>query len=289
MARFAFATLPRRGIVAVTGPDARTLLQGLVSNDVLKVAPRRAVYAALLTPQGRYLHDFLMAELGDRLVLDVEAARQADLVRRLTLYRLRANVQFAAVEAGLAVAACWGDGALAAFGLPAEPGAAVPLNGGVAMVDPRDARLGVRVIAPADRMAERLPGRGGVAGDPADYEKLRLLLGVPDGSRDLPVEQALLMENGFERLHGVDFGKGCYVGQEITARMKHRGLTKKRLVPVKVAGPLPAAGTPILHDGQEVGEMRSGLDDVALALLRVDVLEHHGRLVADGADVTPLR
>jgi folate-binding protein YgfZ len=117
------------------------------------------------------------------------------------------------------------------------------------------------------------------------YDALRLSLGVPDGSRDLPVEKALLLESGFDELHGVDWDKGCYMGQELTARTKYRGLVKRRLFPVKVNGPLPAPGTAIQRDGQEVGEIRSGSGDRALAMLRLDARD--GALTAEGARIVP--
>src|SRR5689334_14469058 len=146
-----FALLPERGILAVSGPDRRSFLQGLVSNDVEKLAVGRAVYAALLTPQGKYLHDFVMVEEGDTIWLDAEAARLADLKRRLAMYRLRAKVEIAE-RPELGVAAVFGEGVLAALGLPDEPGAVGRWQKGVALVDPRLATLGARVIADRSRL-----------------------------------------------------------------------------------------------------------------------------------------
>src|SRR5260370_23798233 len=142
-----FVVLEDRGILAVSGPDRRSFLQGLVSNDVEKVATERAVYAAFLTAQGKYLHDFIMVEQGDAIWLDAERARLADLKRRLSIYRLRAKVEITE-RPDLAVAAVFGDGALAALGLPVEPGVARPLEGGVVLVDPRLPKLRPRPILP---------------------------------------------------------------------------------------------------------------------------------------------
>jgi folate-binding protein YgfZ len=147
-------------------------------------------------------------------------------------------------------------------------GKILPVAGATAFVDPRLAELGVRVLAPAGQTAALLLGLDEVP--LAGYEALRLRLGVPDGSRDLPVEKALLLESGFDELHGVDWQKGCYMGQELTARTKYRGLIKRRLFPVKVEGSLPPPGTPVERDGREVGEIRSGLGDRALAMLQLD-------------------
>ena len=276
---FRFAIAPHRGLLALDGPDARTLQQGLISNDVMRVAPDRAVYAALLTAQGRYLHDFCIADLNGRLLLDCERERQADLTRRLTLYRLRAKVTFADANADHAVVLAWGEGAATDFGLNGEPGAARAWDGGVAFVDPRHPGLGVRAFLTPAGVAG-LSAAGGIAAALDDYDALRIGLGVPDGSRDLEVEKALLLENGFESLHGVDFDKGCYVGQEITARTKYRGLAKKKLIAVAFDGAPPPSDTIIMQDGHEAGLMRSHAGDKGLALLRLDALEKTAPLLA---------
>jgi folate-binding protein YgfZ len=263
----------QRGLIAISGDDRTTFLQGLVSNDVSRVSADRALYAALLTPQGRYLHDFFIAAIGDTLYLDCEASRRDDLRRRLSIYRLRSKVTLADATADFAVALLYGADLTSRLGLHDEPGAAKPWEGGIVYVDPRLPVLGARAILPRTHAGEMLARAGLSPGTAADYDRLRLSLGVPDGSRDLPVEKAILLENGFDELHGIDWQKGCYMGQELTARTKYRGLVRKRLLPVEVDGPLPAPGTPVMAGDKEAGEMRSGLDGLGLALLR---LEHLG-------------
>ncbi|HEX2151162.1 MAG TPA: folate-binding protein [Stellaceae bacterium] len=282
-----FALLPERGILAVSGPDRRNFLQGLVSNDVEKLAAGRAVYAALLTPQGKYLHDFIMVEQGEAIWLDAEAARLADLKRRLSMYRLRAKIEIAE-RPELGVAAVFGDGAFAELGLPDEPGAVQPWEGGVALVDPRLAELGGRVITDRLRLA-RLVESGLSEADFAAYDRHRLGLGVPDGSRDLVPEKSILLESGFDELNGVDWQKGCYVGQELTARTKYRGLIKKRLFPVRIDGPAPEPGAIIRLDAKEAGEMRSAYDGLGLALLRLEALAEQRALIVDAATLVPTR
>lgn len=282
-----YAILPARALIAVEGPDARDFLQGIVTNDVLRIGPDRAIYAALLTPQGKFLHDFVMAELagpetGGRLLVDCEAARRDDLVRRLTMYRLRAKATIAPCD-GLAVAVGFGDGALATLRLTAEPGAARALDGGVAVTDPRLAALGARIYAPRSTI-EALGLAPATAGD---YDALRLALGVPDGCRDLEIEKATLLDNNFEELNGLDWTKGCYVGQEVTARMHYRGLIRKRLLPVRIDGAAPEPGTPVTAGEKEVGEMRSTRDGGGLALLRLDALDGAHAMRAGEATVTP--
>jgi tRNA-modifying protein YgfZ len=282
-----FALLPERGILAVSGPDRRSFLQGLVSNDVEKLAAGRAVYAALLTPQGKYLHDFIMVEEGETIWLDAEAARLADLRRRLSMYRLRAKVEIAE-RPELGVAAVFGGGAIALLGLPDEPGAVRPWEDGIALVDPRLLDLGARVVADRLRLA-RLAESGLDEAEFAAWDRHRLALGVPDGTRDLVPEKSILLESGFDELNGVDWRKGCYVGQELTARTKYRGLIKKRLFPVRIDGPAPEPGTMVTLDGKDAGEMRSARGSIGIALLRLEAVAGNAPLSANGAMIAPLR
>jgi folate-binding protein YgfZ len=283
MAEACFVMLKDRAILAVSGPDRRGFLQGLVSNDVEKVSSERAIYAALLTAQGKYLHDFIMVEHGDEIWLDAEAARLADLKRRLSMYRLRAKV---AIEERpeLGVAAAFGGGALAALGMADAPGATRAAGDGVVLTDPRRSELGARAIVSRERIRSELAGRGLAEADFAGYDRHRLALGVPDGSRDMVIEKSILLESGFDELRGVDWQKGCYIGQELTARTKYRGLVKKRLFPVRIDGPAPAPGTIVTLDGSEAGEMRSSRDGIGLALLRLEAAET-GRPFAAGETI----
>ena len=274
-----FALLDDRGVLAVSGADNHAFLQGLVSNDLEKVGPAQARYAALLTAQGKYLHDFMMIEVGGAIWLEAEAGRLGDLKRRLSIYRLRARAALGE-QPHLAVAAIFGDGAFTATGLSGEPGAARPFASGVVFVDPRLTALGVRCILPRVEIRQSLRDAGlAEAGFPA-YDRLRLEFGIPDGSRDLVVEKSILLESGFDELNGVDWQKGCYIGQELTARTKYRGLIKKRLMPVEIAGPAPAPGTIVTAESREVGEMRSSRDGLGLALLRIQPVVEGERLRA---------
>ena len=263
----------QRGLVAISGDDRAAFLQGLVSNDVSRVSAERTIYAVLLTPQGRFLHDFFIAAIGDTLYLDCEAQRRDDLRRRLSIYRLRSKAILADATVEFAVALLYGADLRERLGLNDEPGAAKPWEGGVVYIDPRLPALGARTILPRVQAAEILARAGVAPGNAVDYDRLRLSLGVPDGSRDLPVEKAILLENGFDELNGIDWQKGCYMGQELTARTRYRGLVRKRLLPVEIDGPLPAPGTPVMAGDKEAGEMRSGIDGLGLALLRLEHLD----------------
>lgn len=268
------APLPERGILGLAGPDRSTFLQTLVSNDVLSAGPGRAIFATLLTPQGKFLHELLIAATGDRLLVDTEMSRLPDLQRRLTLYRLRAKVDLADLSADWAVFAAFGQGAAAAFGLEPAAGAARVLGQGSLFVDPRLDRLGVRIIAPRAEAEAAIAAAGlAVTADFEAWDRWRLALGVPDGSRDIQPDKSFLLESNIDELNGISFTKGCYVGQELTARTKHRGTVRKRLFTVRYDGPAVDPGTPVMAGDREVGTMRSGRAGIGLASMRLDELD----------------
>ena len=275
-----------RGVLAVEGPDGRSFLQGLISNDVEKVSVERAIWAALLTPQGKFLHEFFIFNPEPEvLLLDCEAARLADLKKRLSIYKLRSQVTVRDVSDSYFVAVLFGEGSLDRLGLPADPGWTAPWTGGQVTVDPRLAGLGARAVMEKAASEAAFDLSGFAPAERADYDRLRISLGVPDGSRDLQVEKAILLENGFDELHGIDWDKGCYMGQELTARTRYRGLVKKRLLPVRFDGPAPVPGSQVTCEGKDAGTLCSSIGDRGLALLRIERLD--GPLLAGGTLLTP--
>jgi folate-binding protein YgfZ len=255
--------LPGRGVVEVSGEDRATFLQGLVSNDVTGAAPGRAIWAALLTPQGKWTADFFIFTEDGRLLLDCVREQAAQIVTGLSRFRLRAKVTLRDASAEFAVHAGWG-------------GAAMP-EGVIAAADPRLPEAGWRALAAAPLATDATP---------ADYDRHRLALGLPDGAPDLEPQKSVLLEAGFDELQGISWSKGCYMGQELTARTRYRGLLKRRLFMVEVEGPLPAPGTPVTKDGAEVGEMRSGCEGLGLALLRIEAVEDGARFACGEAVLT---
>jgi folate-binding protein YgfZ len=239
-----YVILEDRGLVTVGGDDRADFLQGLISNDIGKVSEAHAIWAALLTPQGKYLHDFFVAEIDGTFYLDCEAARLMDLGQRLSRYKLRAKIDLGVGE-GFVVAAAFGDGALECLGLAGAAGAAKPLAGGVVFIDPRLAAVGARAILPRATAAETLTACGLQAATADAYDRWRLALGLPDGSRDLVIEKSLLLESNFEELNGVDWDKGCYLGEEMRSAHGGQGLALLRIEQMEKA----IAGT---------GELRAG-------------------------------
>jgi folate-binding protein YgfZ len=258
------AALLERSVIEVGGEDRTNFLQGLLSNDVTHAIPGHSVWAALLTPQGKWLADFFILADGDRLLLDCERAQVPSLVQRLSRFRLRSRVTLRAAEE-LSVYAAWD-------GIPTAGPTAGPA---IVATDPRVPEAGWRLLA-----ATPLPATA----PEADWDRHRLALGLPDGSRDLEAEKTVLLEANFDELNGVSWTKGCYMGQELTARTKYRGLVKRRLVPVRIEGAVPPPGSPITRDGREVGTMRSANGQHGMALLRLEALE--GTLISGEASMT---
>ena len=275
MTGLSYQRLDSRGVVTVGGEDRNAFLQGLISNDINRVAADRTIWAALLTPQGKYLHDFFVATIGATLFLDCEGERLMDLGKRLHRYKLRASVELGIGE-GLSVYVLFGKRTLDALGLPSDAGAACSLGEGLVYTDPRLPAVGARAILPASGAEKLLESFGFSAADTNSYDTLRLELGLSDGSRDLIVEKSTLLESNFDELHGVDWDKGCYMGQELTARTKYRSLVRKRLMPVRIDGPVPASGTLLMAGDKEIGEMRSGLNARGLALIRLERFNEAG-------------
>ena len=260
------AELADRGVLRVAGEEAADFLQGLLTNDVKSLAVGAARYAALLSPQGKILFDFLLlrvpAEQGTAFLIDCPAERLGELAKRLGFYRLRAKVTITDDSADLAVVAFW----------DAPPSEA---PGGFLYLDPRDPRLGHRAILP--RAAAAVAG-GGRADE---YEAHRIRLGVPRGGVDFAYADVFPQDANLDLLNGVDFEKGCYVGQEVVSRMRHRGALRKRIVRLALTGAAPARGTPVLAGETPVGVLGSAANGLALALVRLDRVDD--ALAAGGA------
>jgi folate-binding protein YgfZ len=260
------ALLPDRGVVKVAGDEARTFLNGLLTTDVATVTPGRARFAALLTPQGKIIADCIVAEENGAFLLDCPRELATALADRLRFYKLRAKVTIEDVSLQLAVLALW-DGTAAAE-------AAFP--------DPRLPALGQRVIVPADRAGEAVADIGAELVDASEYEAHRIALGVPRGGVDFAYGDAFPHEADMDQLGGVDFEKGCYVGQEVVSRMEHRGTARTRVVPVAVEGAAPEAGIPVMAGDKQIGTTGSSAGGKGLAMLRLD------RMADAGAAGTPL-
>ena len=282
-----YAELPARSIIMVQGVDAPSFLQGLITNNIDHAANGQAIFAALLSPQGKFLHDFFIVKWDDGFLLDCERARAADLIARLQKYKLRSKVNIIDRSDDFRIVASWEDVPGRTLGIP-ESGLSLYTDG-IIYGDPRLPELGVRgIIKKHAPISLILPHEKQV--DALTYDAQRLRYAIPYGSRDVLVDKSILLECGYDELHAIDFNKGCYVGQELTARSKHRATIRKFLHVVQTLErrktkratgsdksnslyPLPASGTLITAGGKELGEMRSSLGSTGLAMLRVEELE----------------
>lgn len=255
MADVKTAYLTDRGVVRVAGPDAQTLLQGLVTNDVPDLAVGSAVYAGLLTPQGKILFDFIVSSSSNGgYLIDCDRATVKDLIKRLTLYRLRADVSFEDLSDEASVMCRWGDETTSTCD-----------NALSFARDPRHADLGFREVIPrTEAMSENSTAEA--------YHTHRIALGVPEGGKDFPFGDTYPHEALFDELNGVSFTKGCFVGQEVVSRMEHRNATKKRVIKIVSEEPLPEQGAEIVAGDIVLGRLGSSVEQQGLGLVRVDRL-----------------
>jgi tRNA-modifying protein YgfZ len=258
------AFLPDRGVVKVFDEDARKFLNGLITTDLAKLQPGLGRFGALLTPQGKIIADFLITEVpsghGGGFLLDCPRAVAQALTDRLGIYKMRAKVGIENLSDGLSD----GLGVIAAW--DGEPAVRPDLS----FADPREPALGWRILAPegvAPKVADLI---GADLVEAAAYEAVRIAYGVPRGGMDFIYSDAFPHETNMDRLHGVDFGKGCYVGQEVVSRMQHRGTARTRTVRIALDGPSPEAGATILAGDKPVGTMGSASGENGLALIRTD-------------------
>ena len=254
------ALLPERGVVKVAGEDARRFLNGLATNDIGKVAPGRPRFAALLTPQGKIIVDFLAveapAEDGGGFFLDCPRALAPALAEKLTFYKLRAKVAVEDLSAALGVMALWPGEAASEYGL--------------AYADPRHAALGSRVILPPEVAVAAAAEIGATLADAEAYDAHRIAVGVPRGGTDFVYGNTFPHEADMDQLAGIDFEKGCYVGQEVVSRVEHRATARTRVVPIAYDEFSPMPGIPVMAGDKEVGHLGSTAKGRGLALLRLD-------------------
>jgi tRNA-modifying protein YgfZ len=277
------ALLADRGVVKVAGDEARAFLHGLVSADMLGLTPGTARFCALLTPQGKIIADFIATEApakdGGGFFLDVPREQVKTLVGKLNLYKLRSRVMVEDLCEILGVLAVWD-------GIDAD-------LAGLAYADPRLPALGMRVMLPPHRAAKVAAGIGATLVDADEYEAHRIALGIPRGGVDFGYGEAFPHEADMDQLGGVDFAKGCYVGQEVVSRMQHRGTARTRTVAISYDGAAPEAGTAITAGERQLGTMGSAADGHGVALLRLDrfaeALAHGEALFAGDVAVKPTK
>jgi tRNA-modifying protein YgfZ len=273
------ALLPDRGVVKIAGDDARKFLNGLITSDIAKVDPAHAAFAALLTPQGKIIADFIVAEAepadGGGFFLDCPRALAPALVQRLNFYKLRAKVIIEDLSEILGVMAIWGSTSTGEYGL--------------CYADPRLSELGSRAMLPPHLVSEAAAELGAELVEASTYEAHRIALAIPRGGLDFIYGDAFPHETDMDQLGGIDFAKGCFVGQEVVSRIEHRGTARTRVVAVSFEGFAPEAGTPVHAGAKSVGTLGSTAQGRGLAMLRLDrvadALATRERLSAGGVEL----
>ena len=269
--------LPNRSVFQIVGPEAKSFLQDLLTNNLDLVSPEQAIYTCLLTPQGKYLFDFFLTEKEGAYLVDCDRDAAPLLLKRLMFYKLRADVQLKDLHGSWSVGAVLDDEV-------SDAGVARTFNDGTLFQDPRLAQLGARFLVPNEKANDTIESFSGSPVDASEYEHHRLTLGVP-GHEDLQPDKTFPMEANLDALNAIDFHKGCFVGQEVTSRTYRQGKVRKRMLPVTCEGRLPPIGTPIMADDRQSGELLSSQGNIGLALVRLDRLETP--LTADGAPIEP--
>ena len=265
MTRPNVALLADRGVVAVTGDDAAKLLQGIITNDMDLLATQPAIHAALLTPQGKILFEFIVARANSGYLVDIARSQTGDFIKRLTLYKLRAKVDIRDASEDYRVIALWGS--------PAQGHG--EMRGSISFADPRLPALGVRIVAEAGLADDVMTANGSDAGIAA-YDAHRIAVGIPELGKDYISGTTFAHEANLDSLKSVSFSKGCFIGQEVASRMEHRGTARTRTVIVEADGPLAPASVITAGEAQ-IGTVGSTAGLRALALVRLDRAEEAGQ------------
>lgn len=300
------ALVQNRGLLRLSGPDRATFLQGLVAGDVHRITENCSIYTVLLSPQGKFVADLFITQIGDEWLMDCPLDSCAFLEKRLNLYKLRTNITLTNVTADYALFGAWRaqedetsedkrghpfQAFMQADEIPIIVGAKKDFSLGVVYIDPRHIDMGVRLIVPQENVPQiqRSPNFLHIAQDDSihDYAIHRLRLGIPEAGTDMPVDKAIPLECGLDELHAIDWQKGCYMGQELTARTRYRGLIRKRLIPVHISGVISGENMPVMQGDLVVGEMRSYCQNYGMALLRLNSFMREVSFVCGGATIVP--
>ncbi len=275
--------LPQRSVITIRGEERIEFLQGLISNNAYLLKENKSIYSALLSPQGKFLHDFFLTPWQEKIFIDIASSRTNDLLARLKLYRLRSKAEFE-LDASLSVATLWEDKPENLPNLEKMEYSDFKIYN-----DPRMPSMGLRIIGNKNSIMDFCQNNNYSLSNDTAYNYFRLSKGIPD-TGDMITDKSLLMEFGFEELHGVDFSKGCYIGQEVTARSKFRGQVRKSIYHVSAEFDLPEAGTAITLNDKIVGEIRTSCERIGLAIIYneayTDSTNNKSNFLCNGQNIT---
>lgn len=276
-------SLSNRGILKISGSDRLSFLQGLVTNDLTKLNKQRSLYSLLLTPQGKHSFDLFITEVGNEWWLEADKNRLEELKKRLSLFKLRSDITLE-IGKNETIYCIWGEGAASAFEIPLEHGYTHHTNLWHVFIDPRLEKLGVRMIVSQEHIDGVKNCEGFTFVEEKAYQSFRYDLGIPESNQELWVDKSIPLENGMDELDAINWEKGCYMGQELTARTRYRGLVRKRLLPVTFKGTMHL-DSPLMQGDLEVGSWRGLMENKGLALIRLEALGKP--ITCEGIEVVP--
>lgn len=281
-----YIPLQDRSLLSISGNDARKFLQGIISNDIEKVSPECTIYALLLTPQGKFLFDFFISDMDGAIIIDCASNSKDALVKRLMMYKLRSDVKIEDISNKYEVVALLGDNVFAQDKLADKsPGRTIKFCKGIAYIDPRDVRMYGRSVIERENNYQSFEAKDFELGNIEEYEKLRIELTIPAAEKELISGESFPLQNRLDEINAIDFEKGCYVGQEVTTRSKHRGNIRRTLYTVEfIEGGAASPGIEIItEDGKKAGTVLSVMNHLALAQLEKDMVEQHKSFNASDA------
>ncbi|AIL65386.1 Aminomethyltransferase related to GcvT [Rickettsiales bacterium Ac37b] len=274
MSNLLYNILKDRATFSIHGEDTKTFLQNLISNDINKVNANNSIYTCLLTPQGKYFCDFFVMLFNDTIILDCSYARREEIISKLNIYKLRSSVQIQDLTDQYTVFSLHGDDLLSELALSDIPGYSKSFMNGYVYVDPRTTLMGARTVLPTNTAIQFFKDWGfKPSSDP--YDHLRIQNNIPEGDKDLIPGKSFPLEYGFDLLNAIDFNKGCYIGQELTSRTKHRGSIRKKIIRVKSDTSIPELGNDIYIGENKVGIICSSYSNIGLALIRTEDYEQN--------------
>lgn len=285
MSEINFSHLTDRSVIAVTGPDRKDFLQGLVTNDVMKVSDKKTIWSAFLTPQGKFLYDFFIAEEKETLLIDCLQENTQDILKKLRLYKLRSQVELHDLSNEWQVFAFWSE-----ENMKVEEGQTEQKEEGVFYIDPRLSSLGKRAFIRQDKVPHIESNQNFMKKSLTGYHAFRIETGVTDAS-DMISAKSIIMENNFDELNAIDWDKGCYLGQELISRIKHRGLVRKRLLPFRYEQGEIKIDDVVTLGEREVGVVRNITSNHGLAIIRLEIFDDNQDvdvIKVNGVDIKPL-
>ncbi len=269
-----YIPLENRSVIAISGNDATKFLQGLITNDIHKVSDVRSIYTLMLTPQGKFLYDFFIAKAGDKFLLDCDKQKLPDIINRFKMYKLRSDVTIENLSESFVTVAALGTKIFENFG-SMEQGYTKSLACGVIYIDPRSSALYARAIIAKDNMFKIFEDNDFKKEKISEYEKVRISNCIPLGHIDLLSEESFPHEYKMDEIGAIDYNKGCYVGQEVTARVHHRGTGRRSLYVLEKTTneSFPPAGTEIFVDEKSVGKILASTDSISLSIINIETVE----------------